>query len=532
MSHGDLNASRTNPQWQPPKGIELVFGSSNRHVVGRALFSNLTDEVNFGVGNDVAKKKEKQKKMIAQIDARMKSRFGKGTFLPTLNIIISSKDVEQAFLESYINIKKNNESKTTLIIDEAQWVIRNDKGTPNDPGSFYVAVGNKFLAHELLPLNADEKLVEHYRDKGYMMLKIPPIFRDDFEDNLDQALMDIAGLSTSNSVKYISGARLAQAKTDSYKNPFTKDIIKVGNDPNDHLQYANFFDLSAISQEDLLKPLFIHLDMSLSGDKTGISGVIIDGRRPPQRPLQLTGLQELEPKTPPVVVEHELDTETGSSNDLCYKLLFSVSIEAPKGYQISFEKNRNFIKWLRDKGFVIKGVSSDTYQSAQIQQDLKAEGFKTEILSVDRVDSTSKMCLPYHYLQSAIYERRVLIYKKCDLLTEELIGLERLAGGKIDHTASGINSKDQADAFCGALYLASKFSEEYSYDYGDGLNTALDVSLEGRSDEDRKQQMLKDFETELAKLYEEQEAIQSEERENRQKAYQQQKDILDGIIII
>lgn len=160
MSHGGLNASRTNPQWQPPKGIELIFGSSNRQVVGRALFSNLTDEVNFGIGSDVEKKKEKQRKMISQIDARMKSRFGKGTFLPTLNIIISSKDVEQAFLESYINIKKNNESKTTLIIDEPQWIVRNDKGTPDDPGSFYVAVGNKVLAHELLPIDADEKLIE------------------------------------------------------------------------------------------------------------------------------------------------------------------------------------------------------------------------------------------------------------------------------------------------------------------------------------------------------------------------------------
>ena len=38
MEHGTMNASRTNPQWQPPKGIEVVFGSNNRHVVGRALF--------------------------------------------------------------------------------------------------------------------------------------------------------------------------------------------------------------------------------------------------------------------------------------------------------------------------------------------------------------------------------------------------------------------------------------------------------------------------------------------------------------
>ena len=38
MEHGNMNASKTNPTWQPPKGIELIFGSSNRHVVGRALF--------------------------------------------------------------------------------------------------------------------------------------------------------------------------------------------------------------------------------------------------------------------------------------------------------------------------------------------------------------------------------------------------------------------------------------------------------------------------------------------------------------
>ena len=38
MDHGAVNASRSNPMWQPGKHIELIFGSQNRHVVGRALF--------------------------------------------------------------------------------------------------------------------------------------------------------------------------------------------------------------------------------------------------------------------------------------------------------------------------------------------------------------------------------------------------------------------------------------------------------------------------------------------------------------
>lgn len=38
LDHGHVNASRTEPTWQPNKNIELIYGSSNRHIVGRALF--------------------------------------------------------------------------------------------------------------------------------------------------------------------------------------------------------------------------------------------------------------------------------------------------------------------------------------------------------------------------------------------------------------------------------------------------------------------------------------------------------------
>ena len=183
----------------------------------------------------------------------------------------------------------------------------------------------------------------------------------------------------------------------------------------------------------------------------------------------------------------------------------------------------------------MKGISSDTYQSAQIHQDLKNDGFKTEIISVDRIDSASRICIPYHYLKSAIYERRIQIYKKCNLLTDELVGLERLSNGKIDHTADGINSKDQADALCGALYLASKYAEEYAYSYGDNLAVGLDVSLEV-SDSYKKTQMITEFENELTKFYTETmlelETANQVERQKQKDEYQRYMDIADGIIII
>jgi hypothetical protein len=504
MERGNMNASRTNPQWQPPKGIELVFGSSNRHVVGRALFSNFSDEVNFGVGNNVEKQKAKLKKMISQIDARMISRFGKGTYLPTMNIIASSKDSEQAFMESYIEMKRQNESKTTLIVDEPQWIVRNDKGSPDDPGSFYVAVGNKFLAHELLPVDVTEEEVNAYREKGYFMLKVPPIYREAFEDNIDLALTDNAGISTSSTTKYISGVRLNQAKIDTYKNPFTKDIIEVGNSPDDPNQYSNFFDLARVTPRDMARPLFIHLDMSLSGDKTGIAGVWITGKRP-----QKVGEEP--------------------SKELEFKLAFSVSVKAPKGFQVSFEKNRNFIRWLRDRGFAVKGISSDTFQSAQIQQQLKADGFNTKILSVDRVDGSTKTCLPYAFFKSAIYERHIQIYKDCQLLTEELVSLERLSDGHIDHPQNG--SKDQADAACGAIFLASEFAEEYSYDYGENLETSLDVNA-GTADEYKKHQMIAEFQEELTKIYFDMAAANEVIDYKKKQEYETYQDIMNGIIIL
>lgn len=422
MRHGALNASRTNPTWQPEKHIELLFGSSNNHVVGRALFCNFSDEVNFSAtSTNVEAQKKKLLKMIGQIDARMISRFGKGTYLPTMNIIASSKDTEQSFLDTYINTKRQNESKTTIIVDEAQWVIRNDKGSPNDPGAFYVAVGDKFLPHELLPQDASEELVESYRAKGYAkIIKVPPIYREHFETNLDQALMDDAGISSASTVKFISGKKLNEAKVENYRNPFAKDVIEVGDNIDDYLQYANFFDMSAIDPNDISKPLFIHLDMSMGakgkGDKTGIAGVIIDGKYP-----SIPGQEE--------------------SLSLRYKLLFSVSVKAPRGYNISFIKNQNFIKWLREQGFAVKCITADTFQSAPVLQELTVDGFKTETLSVDRVNS-DKVCEPYQYLRSAINDRRIKIYKKCDLLTEELVNLERTSTGKIDHPTNGCFTGD------------------------------------------------------------------------------------------
>ena len=270
----------------------------------------------------------------------------------------------------------------------------------------------------------------------------------------------------------MSAERVADTIDATIQNPFP-DIITVGNGKEDTAEYENFFDETKLAKEYIDRPLFIHLDMSVSGDKTGIAGIWIIGKKP---------------------------TAGGDAgNDLFFQTAFSTSIEAPKGRQISFEKNRNFIRWLRDKGFLIKEITSDTFQSYDLQQQLSAEGFNCSILSVDRVESVPGehvgICRPYQYLKNTIYEGRIKMYKS-ELLHNELIQLEKNNNtGKIDHPIKG--SKDQADAVCGATFTASKYAEEYAFRYGENLQDIVELNdkLDGEYELDKA--FTKAFEQEL-----------------------------------
>ena len=476
MSHGTVSG-RSDLVWSPNKRIELIIGSNNNAVIGRALFSSFTDEVNFSaMTTDAEKIKKKQKTLISQIEARMQSRFMKGNYLPTLQMIASSKSSDQSFLDGYINNKKKNNSKTTLVIDEPQWIIRNDK---DSPVKFWVAVGNKFLASEVLPKNASQELVDQYRSKGYQMMQVPDGYYEAFIDNVELALTDIAGISTTSALKYISGVRLNEIKIDSYVNPFSRDVLEVGT--GDNVQYSQFFNMQAIPNIYRSKPLYIHLDMSKSGDKTGIAGVWIMGKR--------AGVGE-----------------DRQSREAYYRVAFSVSIQAPKGYEISFEKNRTFIRWLKSQGLNIKGITCDTYQSAQIKQQLIADGFDVKILSVDRLDNVpgtkNKVCLPYAFLKTAIYEHRLELYRKCDLLTDELVGLEKEPDGHINHPENGTQgSKDAADAVCGSLYNASQNIEQFAFDYGETLDDIVGVNDSSTDGDQLKQQIQLSFSQELQNMF-------------------------------
>lgn len=465
MAKGKMTSFKGRPYWVPPDPIQIIIGSQSDDVIGLPVYFSFFDEISFIKNQDVDKQKAKARDMISTAIGGMMTRFVHNGKNPTMLVVASSKRSEQSFMEEYIKTLSKTEGNSTLVVDKPVWEVK-PKGTYNDE-IFYVGLGNKFLESIVIP-DTDADKLDLYKERGYKILEVPIDFKAKFLEDIERNLCDFAGVSSSASSKYMSAQIVLDCVDNDFKNPLP-DILEIGNGKEDTAQYYHFFNMENVPKELLYKPLYLHLDMSVTGDMTGIAGTWIIGKK--------------------------VSTDASQqSKDLSFRLAFSTSIKAPKGRQISFEKNRIFIRWLKEQGFNIKGITSDTYQSYDLQQQLSAEGFDCAILSVDRV--TDGVCKPYQYLRSTIYERRLSMYKS-NRLFDEFIDIERnMSTGKIDHTPNF--HKDVLDAVCGSVYNASSHAEEYAFDYGESLEVIRESNIDNSGPDMR--QIALDFEAEMQKL--------------------------------
>lgn len=499
LARGSISG-RYQKYWEPdPKYcVDIKIGSQADDLIGLPIYCPMFDEISFIRNQNIDVQKEKAINMIDTAIGGMMTRFIHNGKNPTLLLLASSKRSEKSFLEEHIKTKLASEPENVMIVDEPVWIVK-PKGTYSDK-TFPLAVGNKFLVSQVLK---DTDNINEYIQKGYRIIYPPIDLRAQFLDDMDRALCDFAGISSTQLSKYISGDAVKDCINKNLINPFTKEIIEVGNGKDDKLEYKDFFDLSKVPADMKNKPLYIHLDMSISGDMTGIAGTWIKGKKPSKN-------------------------EKEQSKDLFFELAFAVSVKAPKGRQISFEKNRNFIRWLKEQDFNIREISTDTFQSYDLRQQLEAEGFTCSVQSVDRVETNSHVCVPYQFLKNVIYEQRLEIFED-NTLIEELVNLERdINSGKIDHP-SGFR-KDVSDALCGSLFTASKYAEEYAYNYGEDYDAFLGANETAvQKDENFKKQLMIDFEEELKNMNPIQHNNQN--NNNQKQEEEQQPFIMDGVVI-
>lgn len=405
MERGTVTG-RINKIYNPPNGIEIKYGSQGKHALGQQIYAAFMDEIEFkkiGMkGTSAFDVSSSIMDAYRTIKTRITSRFIKNGVLYGRLFLVSSKKSEHDFLEQYVQKMKNDKM---LVVDEPQWIIK-PEGTFSKQ-KFPVAVGNRSLKSRVLPDNTSEEEKKALIKQGYRILEVPINFRDNFKLDINTALMDIAGIALVGTTSFFNFDMFSQCYVE-YKNPFVTEVLTIG--MKDDLKISDFFQLDMVPPEVRYMPQFIHIDGSLTGDRTGISSVGVSGIK----------------ETPQYNGSYEF-----VSSELTYKHIFSVGIKAPQGTEISFEKTRQFIYYLKASGFNIVGVSLDGFQSADMKQMLITNNYDASIISMDKTPQA------YLSLRSAMNDKRLAMIK-LDLLETELVQLQRdVQTGKLDHPREG-----------------------------------------------------------------------------------------------
>lgn len=448
-------SGRTNLVYQPNKDIRLDIGSTEEHALSVAVMFAAMDEMSFGDNDNVDYLQAGMMQIYNQLYLRLSSRFLKGGRIQGRMYLISSAKSTNAVLESFI---RDNEGQPGMHVSRyKQWEV-----LPASKFSgewFKIAVGNELLTSYIMGVNPSEEEIKEAQEKGYTVIDVPREMKHRFEMDFNRTLIDTCGISVQSSYKYIP-YRIVEPCIGDMKNPFKDEIIKTG--LNDSLQIKDFFYPEIVPEILYSKKIFIHCDLSKSGDMTGISAVAVLGYKNQER-FDDTGDQTL-------------------LKEIVFRHVFSVGIQCPANDELSMIKVKDFIHYLKyDLGWNIAGVSCDGYQSLMLLQSLKLDGFNTKEVSMDIIKN--KECVGYTIFRNTLVEQRIKLIK-CHTLLKEITNLEKNeTTGKIDHPkqttkilddGTKIKSvgKDISDSLGGAIYNATLSVDLNELDYMENVTIA------------------------------------------------------------
>lgn len=409
-----------------PNNIQLSCCSQTQHFIGKNILFAILDECNFS--NAPKGSKNSVMDMYRSARRRLESRFLKQGRIPGFIFLVSSKNSDLDFLDQYIQSIKH--SKSTWVIDEPVWVIK-PAGTYTGE-RFKVAVGDKTKTSRILSDNED---VETAKKQGYRIIDVPIEYLTAFQQDINDALKDIAGISSVATNKLIPYAGKIEAVINyKKKSPFMLHQITLPLDSDEDIK--DYIEDLKLLRKDPHIPRFIHCDIGLKNDGLGLAMVHADSKTAVERYTKDGKIES--------IVENK------------YTLDFGVMIRPTSGSEVPLYKIREFIIWLATTlGLKIQLVTYDGFQSADSIQLLKVAGVNSGLQSVDRTAD------PYLNLRSCILEDRIELYDN-PILIEELYDLEYdRKANKVDHplvkSDGSPGHKDLSDAVAGAVWGAQNY---------------------------------------------------------------------------
>lgn len=420
QKHARLNKLIESEMYFEDKNIRIVPGGSDADsILGEAIIGGIIDEINFM--NIVLKSKKAEvstgragvfDQAQSIHDAMTKRKKGRFTSQgPLIGIVCTSSSTrfKGDFTDKRIDQVKNFDEKNVYIYRKAQYEVVPQGRFCGE--KFRVLVGNDVL-QDTRVLKPEDTVPE-----GSMVLDVPIEYQDAFQRDPHGSLRDVCGIST-NSVSPFFRRRFkiqecVQAGEENGLESFlVKDNVILGVEGLPMVRPGHYC-------QNPSRPRYVHVDLSLTGDRCGVAMVRYDGMTTIER---TSGVIE---KLPVGTVE------------------MAVSIEPDANSEIDIAEIRTWIKVLRDAyGYPVKVVTYDGYNSKESMQQWKKQGMRTGMVSVDRTS------VPYKQFRDAINDGRIMLLNQ-PVLIQELFDLEYdETKDKVDHPVH--SSKDVADAVCGA----------------------------------------------------------------------------------
>jgi len=380
-----------------PKGIYITPASSTgKTVLGTNLFSVVMDELHEYVKT---RERDMAQEMFDKFHKRMLSRFG--LLRRYCIILISQARYEDDFIE-----RKFTEWETlpnAYAKRRTHWDAR-----PNLYTQGYTSVeyyDYKERVNKII--NIPNELIEEYKADSIVFLRY------------------WASIPSKTIIPFFSDISVVEQIFDKEKKDVFPDNFGEGGGVLPFLPFDAKRMLPAEFKGAPGRNYYIFVDLA-KGEKckVGFCMCYVSGSKTVEWVDQKTGRMMREEK-PIINVE----------------LIFRFS--APTNSEVDFSEVRSFIEYLRrERGYNIKKVGTDSWQSIDFKQQMSKMGFETEIVRVQGDRAV------YQTLKDIINEGRIKCYYRESLFNE----LKRLE--EKDGKALSIYYKDQADALAGAVYIA------------------------------------------------------------------------------
>ncbi len=425
---------------------DILFkaGSSISTIIGTNLFFGIVDEMNAKPSNVAAENLiENRMRLYQEMRDRRESSFSKAPKRTGMLMFTSSPTDEGDVLSEIIADTKKNGIPGVLIRDNIpRWEAREED--MDDCFEFFLGSDTKD------PCIVDET-VELKPEELDRVIQIPAKadYYAQFSSDPYLAIQNIAGRRTMPSMALFNTVSAFEKVFCKEQDIFTTDTPQISIDSFRTLEDFLFDDkknyFSHPNRPDCYR--YIHLDIAEKKDRFGLASVYSDR-------VKFTSEEG-----------HEIYRRM-------YFVDFCLGVTAKNKESVDILKVLEFVYSLKEKGYPLKIVSTDSHQGELARQIIAKKGkVKTEYLSMEKTKE------PYLNLKNIILTGCLEGYKNPPLM-RELRGL-RESQKKIEKGKG--YTDDMSDALAGALWMCSqdKFYKKNNEAISDIIQQAGKMTLSG-----------------------------------------------------